>query len=276
MLMMNTGHTQVGRPSLGSWLTYGLGTDNKNLPGYVVLCPDVPTTVGPPLWNSAFLPAVHQGTFIADKVEKQTDAALDRQGLRSEEAHLLHPQRQVHADRAAARARPARDAQPDAAWSARRSTIRSSRRRSQSMEIAYRMQTEAPDVFDIRKESEATLKLYGAGQHRARLPDGGAAGRARRAHGAGLLRQGRSVGRARRHPGAPQEREGLRSAVRGGDQGSEVTRPVQGHAGRLRIGVRPHAGDGGRRRRRRRRRTAAITIRSASRCGWRAAASRAA
>src|SRR6266568_1514666 len=73
MLMMNTGHTQVGRPSLGSWLTYGLGTDNKNLPGYVVLCPDVPTTVGPPLWNSAFLPAVHQGTFIADKVDKQDE-----------------------------------------------------------------------------------------------------------------------------------------------------------------------------------------------------------
>ena len=73
MLMMNTGHTQVGRPSLGSWLTYGLGTDNKNLPGYVVLCPDVPTTVGPPLWNNAFLPAVHQGTFISDKAEKQAD-----------------------------------------------------------------------------------------------------------------------------------------------------------------------------------------------------------
>ena len=72
MLMMNTGHTQVGRPSLGSWLTYGLGSENQNLPGFVVLCPDVPTTVGPPLWNSAFLPAVHQGTFIADKVEKET------------------------------------------------------------------------------------------------------------------------------------------------------------------------------------------------------------
>src|SRR5579862_6752662 len=69
MLMMNTGFSQAGRPSLGSWLTYGLGTDNKNLPGYVVLCPDVPTTVGPPLWNNAFLPAVHQGTFIADKIE---------------------------------------------------------------------------------------------------------------------------------------------------------------------------------------------------------------
>src|ERR1700704_3548751 len=58
MLMMNTGHTQVGRPSLGSRLPFGLGTAHKKLPGYVVLCPDVPTTVGPPLWNSAFLPAV--------------------------------------------------------------------------------------------------------------------------------------------------------------------------------------------------------------------------
>ena len=115
MLMMNTGHTQVGRPSLGSWLTYGLGTDNKNLPGYVVLCPDVPTTVGPPLWNSAFLPAVHQGTFIADKVEKKNDRhGAGRQGLRSEEADLLHPQREVHADRAAARAGSAGLAQPRA------------------------------------------------------------------------------------------------------------------------------------------------------------------
>src|ERR1700676_2901356 len=76
MLMMNTGHSQVGRPSLGSWLTYGLGTENKNLPGFVVLCPDVPTTVGPPLWNSAFLPAVHQGTYISEKVEKQVDGKL--------------------------------------------------------------------------------------------------------------------------------------------------------------------------------------------------------
>ena len=76
LLMMNSGNAQPTRPSLGSWLTYGLGTENQNLPGYVVLCPDVPTTVGPPLWNSAFLPAVHQGTFIADKVEKQSDTAL--------------------------------------------------------------------------------------------------------------------------------------------------------------------------------------------------------
>ncbi len=162
MLMMNTGHTQVGRPSLGSWLSYGLGTDNKNLPGFVVLCPELVTTVGPPLWNSQFLPPVHQGTFISDQVEKQTETRLvgkdfDPKKLVSyvhNEKFTLHEQRReldllealdrMHMEREAVR-----DPQLEA-------TI-------QSMETAYRMQTEAPDVFDVRKESEATLKLYGPG-----------------------------------------------------------------------------------------------------------------
>src|SRR5215471_13949897 len=159
MLMMNTGHSQVGRPSLGSWLTYGLGTDNKNLPGFVVLCPDVPTTVGPPLWNNAFLPAVHQGTYISDKVERpdqiigkdfdpkklvsfinNPDFALPEQ---RRELDLMEQLDKIH------RAGQPKDPQLEAAIS--------------SMEVAYRMQTEAPDVFDIRKESDATLKLYGPG-----------------------------------------------------------------------------------------------------------------
>jgi hypothetical protein len=161
MLMMNTGHTQVGRPSLGSWLTYGLGTDNKNLPGYVVLCPDVPTTVGPPLWNSAFLPAMHQGTYISDRVEKQDDKIVgkdfDPKKLISfinnekftlteqrRELDLLEQMNRLQMDREAVR-----DPQLEASI--------------QSMEVAYRMQTEAPDVFDIRKESDATLKMYGPG-----------------------------------------------------------------------------------------------------------------
>src|SRR5580698_5110261 len=66
-LMLNTGANQAGRPSMGAWLTYGLGTENQNLPGYVVLCPNVPTTVGPPLWSNGFLPAINQGTFISNK-----------------------------------------------------------------------------------------------------------------------------------------------------------------------------------------------------------------
>jgi hypothetical protein len=160
MLMMNTGHTQVGRPSIGSWLTYGLGTDNQNLPGFVVLCPDVPTTVGPPLWNSAFLPAMHQGTFISDKVEKENQLVgkdFDPKKLISyihnNKFTLAEQRRELdlleQLDRARVAQEPAPDPQLEAAL--------------QSMEVAYRMQTEAPDVFDIRKESEATLKLYGSG-----------------------------------------------------------------------------------------------------------------
>jgi hypothetical protein len=68
LFMFNTGAIQPGRPSLGSWLMYGLGSENRNLPGFVVLCPGMPV-VGSPLWSSAFLPAVFQGTFL-----KNTDS----------------------------------------------------------------------------------------------------------------------------------------------------------------------------------------------------------
>ena len=182
-LMMNTGANQAGRPSMGAWLTYGLGTENQNLPGYVVLCPDVPTTVGPPLWNNGFLPAVNQGTFISNKavraegddtpppmddmpmkgpdgkeipkkvvIEKAFDPkkvlnyvnnpkfSLDEQ---NRELALLHKLEKINSENAGP------DPQVEAVIS--------------SMETAYRMQTEAPEVFDIRKESQATLDLYGPG-----------------------------------------------------------------------------------------------------------------
>ncbi len=160
MLMMNTGHTQVGRPSIGSWLTYGLGTGNKNLPGYVVLCPDMPTTVGPPLWNSAFLPAVHQGTYISDKAEKPDQIVgkdFDPKKLVSyihnEKITLAEQRRELDLIEELDRLRREREGIQDPQLEAA----------IQSMEVAYRMQTEAPEVFDIRKESEATLKLYGPG-----------------------------------------------------------------------------------------------------------------
>jgi hypothetical protein len=159
MCMMNTGFSQAGRPSLGAWLTYGLGTANKNLPGFVVLCPDVPTTVGPPLWDSAFLPAIYQGTYISDKVgEKQTEEKLiepkfDPQKmisyLHNDKFTLTEQRRELDLLKKLNDAQGIHDPQIDASI--------------QSMEVAYRMQTEAPDVFDIRKESAATLKLYGQG-----------------------------------------------------------------------------------------------------------------
>ena len=156
MLMMNTGHTQVGRPSMGAWLTYGLGSENKNLPGYVVLCPQTPTTVGPPLWNNAFLPAVHQGTFISSKVEnkneiigKDFDPKLLVNFMYNEQHALAEQRREIDLVAKLDKMRGITDPQLDAAV--------------QSMEVAYRMQTEAPEVFDIRKETKATLDLYGPG-----------------------------------------------------------------------------------------------------------------
>ena len=186
-LMLNTGANQAGRPSMGAWLTYGLGTDNQNLPGYVVLCPDVPTTVGPPLWSNGFLPAINQGTYISNRVGSPADSpegagmepdpmpqersadkdkdkpkkvtierSFDPKKLVSyvnnpkfslveqrRELDLLQNLEKIRQDQTGA------DQQVEAVI--------------KSMEIAYRMQTEAPDVFDVRKESQATLDLYGPG-----------------------------------------------------------------------------------------------------------------
>jgi len=181
-LMMNTGANQQGRPSIGAWLTYGLGTENQNLPGFVVLCPDVPTTVGPPLWSNGFLPAIHQGTYISNRVQTASDnpdEMMDevQQEMRTGEkkdkkvtvekqfdpkkliSYVNNPKFSLTEQRremdllqkleAIRRNDAGEDQQIDAVI--------------KSMETAYRMQTEAPDVFDVRKESQAILDLYGPG-----------------------------------------------------------------------------------------------------------------
>jgi hypothetical protein len=146
LFMTNCGAIQPGRPSLGSWLTYGLGTENRNLPGYVVMCPGTPV-VGPPLWESAFLPAVYQGTFIGinetdpKKLIKYVDRGKTAPEAQRRQLDLLKALNEEHL---AARAG---DGQLEA-------TI-------ESMEIAYRMQTEGPEVFDLGKESPATRERYG-------------------------------------------------------------------------------------------------------------------
>ncbi len=148
LFMMNTGDIQPGRPSMGSWVTYGLGTENQNLPGFVVLCPGVPV-VGPPLWNSTFLPAVYQGTHIPNNESDPLKLIqyIHNQRLnptqQREQLDLLAKLNRLHL---AAREG---DAQLEGSI--------------QAMEIAYRMQTEAPEVFDIRRESPATLERYGQG-----------------------------------------------------------------------------------------------------------------
>ncbi|MGA7411274.1 MAG: DUF1501 domain-containing protein [Bryobacteraceae bacterium] len=154
LIMMNTGANQPGRPSMGSWITYGLGQENKNLPGFVVMCPDVPTTVGPPLWNSAFLPSMYQGTYISDNTrEKEFDPLKLIPNVHNDQFDLAQQKCELDLveklDQMNMQGLAVRDPQLEATINA--------------METAYRMQTEAPDVFDVRKESAAVQKLYGEG-----------------------------------------------------------------------------------------------------------------
>jgi hypothetical protein len=148
LFMINTGDKLPGRPSMGSWLTYGLGTENQNLPGYIVLCPGLPV-VGPELWGASFLPGVYQGTYIPNNEttpDKLIQFIHNRQYSRDEQRRqldLLGKLNRLQQDRDGA------DPQLEASI--------------QSMEIAFRMQTEAPDAFDINKESEATRARYGDG-----------------------------------------------------------------------------------------------------------------
>ncbi len=147
LFMMNCGHVQAGRPSMGSWITYGLGTENQNLPGFVVMCPGTPV-VGPPLWNSAFLPAVYQGTFIPNK-EKDPQKLIPY--IRNPRLTLSQQRRQLDLLAQLDRWHLARQQEDDPQLEAC----------VESMETAFRMQTEAPQVFDVSKESEATRQQYG-------------------------------------------------------------------------------------------------------------------
>jgi hypothetical protein len=149
--LFNTGSNVVGRPSMGSWISYGLGTENANLPGFVVLVPALPISGGSPMWSSAFLPAIHQGTLVNNAwVDGETFDA--KKALPNLANTAIKPDLQnVELDFLGKleKMRRSRDLEMEA-------SIR-------SMEIAYRMQTEAPDVFDVSKESKAVLDMYGPG-----------------------------------------------------------------------------------------------------------------
>ncbi len=141
-LAMHTGSFFLARPSLGSWVSYGLGTVNQNLPSFVAIAPYTPYA-GSLIWANDFLPAYHQGTRVVPGPEpvanlKRPSGAKDSQDLELDLAGALN--------RTHAKKRPG-----DGDLMAR----------LRSFETAYRMQTEAPEVFDLAKESDKTLALYG-------------------------------------------------------------------------------------------------------------------
>src|SRR5258706_8338106 len=144
-LQMNTGEQAFSRPSLGSWLLYGLGSENQNLPGFVVISPSQPAQ-GAPLWSSSFLPAAYQGTLVSDlrnPIADLSNGTFTTSDQR-EQLDLLRGLNELHGH-----ARP-----DDSRLSARIA----------SFELAYRMQREAPEAFGIDGESAETTKLYGVGE----------------------------------------------------------------------------------------------------------------
>jgi hypothetical protein len=144
-LQMNTGEQTFSRPSLGSWLLYGLGSENQNLPGFVVLSPAQPAQ-GAPLWSSSFLPASYQGTLVNNLKEPIANIGNTRftTAQQRSELDVLKELNGLH------RATREEDSRLNA--------------RIEAFELAFRMQMEAPEAFDIERESPETKKLYGIGE----------------------------------------------------------------------------------------------------------------
>jgi hypothetical protein len=155
LMLMNCGDGRLPRPSVGAWVTYGLGSENQSLPGFIALCPGGLPIVGVQNWRSAFLPGSYQGTYIdtqhteiqklIENIKNPTSSLVDQRRQldlvrRLNEHHLLQRQR---------------DAQLEA--------------RIQSFELAYHMQSEATDAFDISREPLAVRQGYGSGVHGRQL-----------------------------------------------------------------------------------------------------------
>ena len=141
---MNTGDILAGRPALGAWVTYGLGTANKNLPTFVVLTDDKEVLGGPKNWSSGFLPATYQGTQF-----RQGDTPI----LNLKPAEGVTDERQ--------RSRLSLLKQLNQQWGADKTEDTDLDARVKSFELAYEMQSSGAEAVDISKESESTKALYG-------------------------------------------------------------------------------------------------------------------
>jgi hypothetical protein len=148
MRLMNCGDERLSRPSMGAWITYGLGTENENLPGFIAMCPGLPVA-DVSNWRSAFLPGVYQGTYIDTRRERASDLIENIQNplvARADQRCQLDLLTELNRRHQAARSE-------DDGLEARIA----------SFELAYRMQMAATDAFDISREPESIRSLYGPG-----------------------------------------------------------------------------------------------------------------
>ncbi len=149
LMLMNCGEARLIRPSMGSWVTYGLGSENQNLPGFIAMCPGGYPIQETQNWQSAFLPGAYQGTYIDTRhtsVERLIEHIKNQSVSPREQRAQLDLLRQLNE-------RHAQKRQQDAALEAR----------IQSFELAYRMQMDASDAFDVSKEPEHVRRMYGPG-----------------------------------------------------------------------------------------------------------------
>ena len=147
-LLWNCGDARLPRPSMGSWVTYGLGSENQNLPGFVALCPHGLPTQGAENWRSAFLPGIYQGAHIDTQFTK-IDKLIEN--IRNTTLSTAHQRRQLDLLLAANEEHlAARGHDPNL------------EARIESFELAYRMQTEAADAFDIEQEPQYIRDMYGS------------------------------------------------------------------------------------------------------------------
>jgi hypothetical protein len=149
LMLMNCGEARMARPSVGSWVLYGLGTENQNLPGFLVMCPSGYPIAETMNWQSAFLPGIYQGTYIDSQ---HTDIEKLIQNIKNR-----------HVSGAAQRAQLDLLSQLNQEHLERRSREAELESRIQSFELAFRMQTEASDAFDVSKEPESIRAMYGEG-----------------------------------------------------------------------------------------------------------------
>ena len=150
MLMMNSGSLISGKPSLGSWVNYGLGNINENLPGYVVMLDKTGGPIsGAKNWSSGFMPATHQGTVLRSKGDPILDLKHAHGMKQDEQYRIIQSLNQLNTSHLQSRA-----GNTDLAA------------RIASYELAYKMQSTAPEAINLDEESEATKKMYGLDQER--------------------------------------------------------------------------------------------------------------
>lgn len=147
LMLMNCGDGRLPRPSMGAWITYGLGSENQNLPGFIAMCPGGYPIVATQNWRSAFLPGAYQGTYI-DGQHTQIDRLIEN--IRNHSVSLTEQRRQLDLLRRLNELH-LQNRQRDAFLEAR----------LQSFELAYRMQSEAADAFDVSREPQYLREQYG-------------------------------------------------------------------------------------------------------------------